>query len=324
MEEQKNNFKLSKVNWIFAIIVIGISSFVFLKKDGINGYSLGYLVGLIVTAGIIPLIFALVVWLIRGRVPYAGTYTFNIVLAILCLGIVKEIGAISMERSNSIDEISKSVSSYKDSLSNNGDPDRAFDQYSSTFQKNLAKLINNSSGNEQEVYKKLLEFFTNNQVVMVEWQKSYDSVMNPRILDYSILNSSEELKYQVNVLEHYKVESESYKRNFITRKSRVKELFKNIPENNELLKGVMTGISKKDSVQKPVFVPLIDTHIEYSKNLISILDLLEKNGQSWTYDNGQLFFESEEIEDKFTSIIQKVIENEKIINELTDKLIEVM
>lgn len=324
MEEQKNNFKLSKVNWIFAIIVIGISSFVFLKKDGINGFSLGYLVGLIVTAGIIPLIFALVVWLIRGRVPYAGTYTFNIVLAFLCLGIVKEIGAMSMERSNSIDEISKSVTSYKNSLSNNGDPDRAFDQYSSTFQKNLAKLINNSSGNEQEVYKKLLEFFTNNQIVMVEWQKSYDSVMNPRILDYSVLNSSEELKYQVNVLEHYRAESESYKKNFITRKSRMKELFVNIPQNNEVLQGVMAGISKKDSVQKPVFVPLIDTHIEYSNNLISILDLLKKNEQDWTYDNGQLFFESEEIEDKFTGIIQKVIENEQIINELSDKLFEVM
>jgi len=26
MEEQKNNFKLSKVNWIFAIIVIGIGN----------------------------------------------------------------------------------------------------------------------------------------------------------------------------------------------------------------------------------------------------------------------------------------------------------
>ena len=59
MKEKKIGFRLSKVNWILALIVVGISALIFLRRDGINGFSLGYLFGSIVTSALIPLFFAL-------------------------------------------------------------------------------------------------------------------------------------------------------------------------------------------------------------------------------------------------------------------------
>ncbi|MBL4644169.1 MAG: hypothetical protein JKY44_11330, partial [Flavobacteriaceae bacterium] len=77
MKEKKKGFKLSKVNWIIALIITGISALIFLRRDGINAFSLGYLFGSIVTASLLPLFFAFIVWLIKGEKAYAGTYTFN-------------------------------------------------------------------------------------------------------------------------------------------------------------------------------------------------------------------------------------------------------
>ncbi|MGS2738739.1 hypothetical protein [Sinomicrobium sp. M5D2P17] len=324
MEENKSRFKLSKVNWIFAGIVIGISALTFLRKDGINIYSLGYLLGSIVTVGLIPLIFAFLVWLIRRRKAYAGTYTFNIVLVLMCFGMIKEIGAIRKEKTESMNNITKSLSDFKEKISNEEDAISAYEEFSSNVDESLSKLIQNSSGNEQEVYRKLQKFVTLNKEKMINWEKSYDSVMNPRILDYAVLNTPEEHRYQIAVIEHYRNQSELYKHFFNNRKSLVTELFKNIPKDNQTLKGVVKGINTKDSIQRPVFIPLMDTHISYSQNLIDLLALLKEYDGKWEYQNDELIFENEKMEQRYLAIIQKVAENEDQINELTDKLIEMM
>ncbi|SFW77491.1 hypothetical protein SAMN02927921_04237 [Sinomicrobium oceani] len=324
MEENKSRFKLSRANWIFAGIVIGISALIFLRNDGINAYSLGHLLGSIVTVGLIPLIFAFLVWLIRRRKAYAGTYTFNFVLVLMCFGMIKEIGAIRKEKTESMNNMTRSLSEYKEKISNEEDAISAYEEFSSNVDESLSKLIQNSSGNEQEVYRKLQKFVTLNKEQMTNWEKSYDSVMTPRILDFSVLNTPEEYNYQIAVIEHYQNQSEVYKQYFTNRKSLVSELFKNIPKDNQTLKGVVKGINKKDSIQRPVFIPLMDTHISYSRNLIDLLALLKEYDGTWEYQNDELIFENEKMEQRYLAIIQKVAENEDQINELTDKLIEMM
>ncbi|MFS4469050.1 hypothetical protein [Maribacter sp. 2210JD10-5] len=324
MEKIKHPFKLSRANWIFAVIVIAISAFIFLRKDGVNAYSLGSLTGGIVIAGIVPLIAALFVWLIRGRKEYAGTHTFNIVLALLCFGMIKEIGVISQEKSDSINEITKSVSEYKEKINNDGDAVSAYQEHSANFNEEISKMIRNSSGNEQKVYQNLQRFNSVNSSVMIAWQKAYDSVMEPRILDYSVLNNQKEFEYQIGVLQYYQEQSELYKSHFQNRKSLIEDLNKNIPKENQTLKGVMKGINKKDSVQKPIFRPFIDSHINYSNHLIEIVEFLNANNGKWEYQNDELIFDNSALEKEYSELIQKIVEDENQINEWTDKMIEVM
>lgn len=324
MEEKKIGFRLSKVNWILALIVIGISALIFLKRDGINGFSLGYLFGSIVTSAIIPLFFAFIVWLIKGKKPFAGTYTFNIVLVLMCFGMVKEIGAISKEKTDSVDSITKSVSEYKDKINNEEDGIDAYQEHIANVDDGISKMIRNSTGNEQEVYKNLQKFTSINSSVMIDWQKSFDSVAQPRILDYSILNSQAEFEYQIGVLKHYKKQSELYKSHFEKRKSILVDLNKNIPKGNLTLKGVITGINSKDSIQKPIFKPFIKSHIDYSNHLTEIVEFLQNNQGKWEYKNEELIFDNVGLEEKYSTLINLITEDENQINETTDKLIEVM
>ncbi|WOD44244.1 stage II sporulation protein M [Hwangdonia lutea] len=324
MEEQKHSFKLSKVNWIFALIIIGISALFFLRKDGINAFSLGYLAGSIVTAGLIPLIIAFIVWLIRGKKKFAGTYTFNIVLVFMTFGMITEIGEISKEKSEGVEAISNSVSELKGKINNEEDVVTAFKEHSTNVDDGLSKLIRNSTGNEQEVYINLRKFTRINNAVMIDWQSSYDSVMSPRILDYGVLKNSNEYDYQIGVLENYKSQSIKYKKHFENRISIIADLFKNIPKENQTLKGVMKGITKQDSIQMPIFKPFIKSHLSYSENLIELVDFLEKNKMQWIYENDELIFDNTELENKYLEIIDNVAKDEENINILSDKLIDVM
>jgi hypothetical protein len=324
MEKNKIGFKLSKVNWIFVLIVIGISSIIYLLRNGINGFSIGYLFGSIIILMIIPLFFAFIVWLIKGKKPYAGTYTFNIVLIVMCFGMVKEIAAISNEKKDSVDAITKSASEYRDKISNEEDGIKAYQEHIANVEDEISKMIRNSTGNEQEVYKNLQKFNSINSTVMIDWQKSVDSVAQPRILDYSLLNNQPEFKYQIEVLKYYKNQSEFYKNHFENRKLLFTELNKNIPKGNQTLKGVMTGIINKDSIQKPIFEPYIKSHIDYSDNLIEIVEFLKANQSKWDYKNDELKFSTAELENKYLALINRIVEDENRINELTDKLIKVM
>jgi hypothetical protein len=324
MKEPKKRFKLSKINWIFALLVIGISALLLLRKDGINSFSIGYLFGSIVTVGLIPLIIAFVVWLVRGKKNLAGTNTFNIVLVFMCFGMLTENGTISKKKTDSINEISKSVSEYKSKIKNDEDVISAYQEHSTIVNDNLSKLIKNSTGNEQEIYRGLQKYTSINNSVMINWQKSYDSVLEPRILDYSILNNQTEFEYQIDVLKYYKKQSELYKNHFFKRKSLIADHFKNVPEENHLLIGIMKGINNKDSIQKPIFRPFIDSHITYSSNLIEMIEFLLEKKNEWQYKNDELIFNNLNLEEKFLSRINEIAEDENQINDLTEKLIEVM
>ena len=324
MEKKKIGFRLSKVNWILALIIIGISALIFLKRDGINGFSLGYIFGAIVTSAIIPLFFAFIVWLIKGQKPFAGTYTFNIVLVLMCYGMIKEIGAISKEKNDGFDAITRSVSEYKDKINNEEDGIDAYQEFIANVDDGISKMIRNSTGNEQEVYKNLQKFTSINSSAMIDWQKSYDSVAQPRILDYSILNNKAEFEYQIGVLKHYKKQSQLYKSHFEKRKSILVDLNKNIPKGNRTLKGVMTGINSKDSIQKPIFKPFIQSHINYSNHLTEIVEFLQNIQGKWEYKNEVLIFDNVGLEEKYSTLINLITEDENQINEASDKLIEVM
>lgn len=266
----------------------------------------------------------LVFAIIKGKKPYAGTYTFNGVLIFMCLGMMTEIGNINRERSEGVEALTNSISDYKDIIINEEDGLSAYQEHSANIDNGLSKIIANSTGNDQKVYQNLQKFTYINNAVMINWQKAFDSVSATRILDYSVLNNQAEFEYQIDVLEHYKEQSKLYRDHFYKRKSIIYDLNDNIPKSNLTLKGVMKGINNKDSIQKPIFKPFIQSHINYSENLIAMINFLQKNNEKWSYSDDEIIFDNTELEGKFNEIIDLIIEDEDQINELTDSLVEVI
>lgn len=320
MKEQRNKFKLSKVNWIIALVIVVISGFIFLKSDGVNAYSLGILIGSIVVIGLVPLLLSILVWFIRGKKKFAGTYTFNIVLFFMTLGMIIEMVQLSRDKSNGLNAISTSVSELKDEINATGARVSAIAKYTANVDDALTNMIALSTGNEQKVYVKLREFNQTNIGVLLDWQRSYDSVMEPRILNYEVLKAPSEFEYQISVLEHYKAKSNNYLNHFEKRKPLLVTLFKDIPQENQTLKGIMREVNKQDSIQSPNFYPWIKSHLSYSENLIRLLNLLEKNNMNWTYENEKLIFNNTELENRYLEIIGNIADDEKNINVFADKL----
>lgn len=272
----------------------------------------------------VPLGAAFFVWIIRNRREFAGSHTFNVVLALLCFGMVKELGALNKEKSDSVNDLLKSASDYREKLGTENDDISAYEEHTSNVDQELSKMIRNSTGNEQKVYINLQKFANINSGVMISWQKAYDSVMNPRILDYSVLNQQQEIDYQINVLKHYQEQSNQYKSHAANMIDLFQNMNKDIPSDNKTLQGVMNGLIKKDSLQKPILNPLLDNHIDYSRHLIEMIEFLKANLGKWEYTNQEILFSNSQLEEKYTEIINKIAADEGQINELSDKLLEVI
>ena len=85
-------------------------------------------------------------------------------------------------------------------------------------------------------------------------------------------------------------------------------------------------MTKKDSVQKTIFMPYINAHIGYGQGIKKIIELLENEQGNWSYDNETetLIFENSEAQTTYENILNDAISNEEIVNELSDKLVEIM
>ncbi len=85
----------------------------------------------------------------------------------------------------------------------------------------------------------------------------------------------------------------------------------------------MKGVYKKDSIQKPIFIPYIDAHIKYGENMRTLVELLERDNGKWLFIDDELTFEKTESSNSFNEYILKIGENETMINEYYDKLISI-
>lgn len=95
-------------------------------------------------------------------------------------------------------------------------------------------------------------------------------------------------------------------------------------EGNEQAKGAIKGATKKYLSQKPILEPLMQAHIEYGKNMIRILELLQKNKDEWAYEDDKLLIYSENVLNEYNKLIEALGNNEAIINTLSRKVLEGM
>ena len=97
-----------------------------------------------------------------------------------------------------------------------------------------------------------------------------------------------------------------------------------VDKNNKVFIGFMEGLTNKDSIQKPIFIPYINAHIEYGKGIYEIIELLEQDNGKWKYENGVMIFQNPENQKYYEELLGKTIHYEEIVNELSDKLVEIM
>lgn len=320
-------FKLSKTNIIYASIVAVIMIFFKIRIYGFDAYTFGMSIGSIIGIILIPTLIALLFWLILGRKENGGTTAFNVVLTLMLMGSISEFGQIAKDRQKPIDDLQKAVSKYKEStLANPDSTGSNYNELSTNVKSSIDGLIKNSFGEERKVWLALKLFFRKSDSINTQWNKAYNSFSEPRILDFNKLNNPKEFEFQKQIIQEYINQSENFKSFVENRVEYLIEQTKTIDKKNKAYKGFIKGLTKKDSIQKPIFMPYINAHIKYGQGMKKIIELLENERGKWSYDNKNqtLIFENSKTQTTYENILNKVVTNEEIVNKLSNKLLEIM
>ncbi len=321
----KYPFKLSKSNIIYAAIVSIIIILFNFRIYGFDGYTVGYSLGSIIGAILFPTLVALLFWFLLGRKENGGTTTFNIVLTLMLFGSIIEFSQMLEDRQKPIDDLQKAVFEYKENTLSN--PDSVATNYAElSTNVNIAidDLIKTSYGEEKKIYLTLKNYLKKSDSVNAKWNNSYQAFMEPRILNFTKLNNDEEYEYQKKVVQNYIDDSENFKNFVQNRVDYLKSQTKHIDSNNKAFKGFMKGIINKDSVQKPIFIPYINAHIDYGKNTKGIIELLERENGKWKNDNGIVKFQNPKSQVAYETLLENAIQNEETVNEYSEKLVGIM
>lgn len=321
----KHPFELSKSNVIYASIVAIVVIFLNIRIYGLDGYTFGYSLGSLIGIILFPILIALLFWFILGKKEKGGTTTFNVVLTIMFLVSISKFGQITKERQKPIDNLQKAVTEYKESaLANPDSIELNYTALSTDVKQSIEDLLKTSIGEERKVYLALKEFFNKADSTNIEWNQAYNAFSEPRILDFSRLNNKKEFEFQKQVIQKYINQSENFKSFVENRVDYLKNKTKNIDRDNKAYKGFIRGFTKKDLLQKPIFIPYINAHIEYGQGIKEIVELLEKQQGKWSYEDEFLIFENSETQITYEKLLNNAISNEEIVNELFDKLVEIM
>ncbi len=325
----KTPFTLSRSNKIYFTIVAIVSITFFLVYSEKNASQIGELIGRVFAYFAIPAIIAWFIWFLRGKKENAGRLTFNIVLTLALVGQVLQFSEgvnKDIHQNKVIHDLRDQKEVFKrTAVSDEEITDSAYDNYTSAVKDGFNKLSESSgSGSEKQFYALLGSFVEETETLVKSWRDSFNAVQTERILDFARLKENAEIEYQKKTLNHYIEKSERYGSYFSNMIQIMEEKLSPLGEENSHARGALASAKVKHQAQKPIFEPLMKTHIEYGKVMIKLINFLEKNTNSWSYENEEMIFSNNSLLDKFNQIIEVMVEKETVINTLTNKLVKTL
>lgn len=321
----KHPFRPSKSNIIYASIVAFTIMLLNIRIYGFDYYRFGYIVGSIIGILLIPTVIALLFWFLLGRKEKGGTTTFNLLLTFMFIGSLSELGQIAEERQNPVNDLKKAISDFKEtSLAHPDSTNTTYLTLSNNVTKSIDELVKTSFGEEKKVYLALQEYFIQADSINIKWNNAHKAFAEPRILDFARLNEKNEFDFQKRVIQNYIDNSEKFKTFNQNRIKYLQNKTKNIDRNNKAYKGFVKGLTNKDSIQKPIFIPYINAHIDYGKTMKGIIELLEQENGKWTFKNETITFQNQESQVIYEQLLMDAIKDEEIVDKFYDKLLQTM
>lgn len=321
----KHPFKLSKTNIIYFIIVclVFIVHHLFVSK--FDAEIIGFVIGSTIGLFIFPFLIGLLFWYILGRKEKGGTTTFNIILTIVAISQFNLFIQKNNKEREIYSNIKSSIKDYKTEIVD--EPDTSHNAYNKMYNSiddNIDDLIKSTSSNdEKRVFLVLKKFLSSSDKFNTKWLNAHKEISKETFFDFSVLKDKDELENQIFSVNSYINASKEYKSFFRTRLTTLDTDIRNLEINNDFIKGVLKEIRKKDALQKPIFNPYIDSHIEYGEKIKEALYILKKN--KWSYSKeGIINFKNINVEIEFNEILDEITEIEFKVNEWQAKLIETM
>lgn len=153
-----------------------------------------------------------------------------------------------------------------------------------------------------------------------KWQSNFDLLDYHKVLVLSELNNEEDYEQHNEYLEKYIAASEHYFDFLNNLKSIATEKFMsyNIPE--EQVTPVLDHLLSVYEKQKGTLAGLLKSHIEYGKDMKSLLKFLQTNQQAWKLVDGKIDMENKELAAQYNAIIDEIVSVEDQIEQYSREL----
>lgn len=266
-------------------------------------------------------------WYVTGKDSFSGGVAFNIVLALLLFLQVMVKGQNALKTSEAISDIENLREDFDEDRRalDEGDYekyDSLTDAYRESLKENFSILTESSNDPiERRAYGLMNEFVHETEVIVEEWQNSFDMILDERILNYSILKDDDEYAFQLETIENYISKSREYKHFIDNAVSILKEKLAPLGTDHGFVKGVIKGASNRFEERKVITIPYIEANINYGVGLKNLIEFLEKHNEQWELIDGELLFDNDELSDSYNSILEETIIEEEKVSELSQKLI---
>lgn len=325
-EKMKKQFALSKTNKTYYGIIAVISIVLFLAFSSKTPEKTGELIGRLVAFMSFPFLVAWIVWRLFGRQEDGGSVTFNVCLTLLLLGQVGQFGN-RLQQSQKLEFIQEQKIELKERISNADDPaeiDSAYNEYAESVKEALSELSESGAGKEQQFFVIMNDFVSDMQSTTNKWRESYISILSPRFFDISRLNSDEEFDFQIRIAKHYVTESRNCANTYENMLSNLKERLSVLGDRNEIAVNAIRGASKKYNLERPIYEPLMAAHLGYGNDFIQILELLQQNRESWTFENNEISIYDDSVLKRYNELIGKLTKRGEVIIRLSSQLLEIL
>jgi len=268
----KRKFKLSTSNKIISII----GAFVYLLLTvlpftpelwtKVSWYK--DILGGLLAVLLIPLFFSWVVWFISGRKKFSANLSFylSLILILLLVSFTQfEIVSGKIQKRIQTGGSNTAETKQQENLTN---PLNAF----------LAQ-----THYDQERRKK--------------WQKAWQALQEPWVLDLASLKNKDDYARQRKVITEY-----------VKQSKKVRDYLLNMEQNPD------NRLEKLDKI------PLFTMHVQYGNSMLAILSLLEENQKKWTlYQDSVPIFREKELSDKYQELITNMLAKQNEMNTLIEQ-----
>lgn len=323
----KPTFKYSRSNKVFfAVVLIAWIALIVIAPPQ-NPFASGERFGVILFLWMFPTLFAWIVWLISRRSGLALSATFNICLALAVFGQIAQLSK-KVQQSATL----KNLQSYKQSLADvfeqegidGASIDDAKLQYYAKVRKTLEDLAGSTTGKESEFYSTMLKFSVESQNADMKRETAFTEVLDESILDFSTIHSTEELERQKQIIGGYVSQTIEYREFFLDSPDRAAKALEPFGDDFALAVGALRGAKNKYEQLTPEMVPYLEASIEYGNVMLQILDLLDDEMGNWSYGDEEVQFESDDVLSKFNNLVTRLQAVETTLNELSEKLVQLM
>lgn len=319
----KPEYALSTSNKLYFGIVAVVIIALFLVNPDLSPEHIGRLIGRVFSLLLFPAMFAWIVWRLTGKKENGGSITFNVVLTLILLGQVAQTSRTNME----LESIQVEKEKFQDTFASSENPEEvttAYNEYVDNMQNSFKDLSDQNTGAKKQFFAIMANFTSESQKIAQAWQQSYLAVSSDRLLDYSLLNNDKEFQYQKSILQDYIGQTETYGESYKNTLPRLQKDLSVLDQNDPMVKGAIEGATEKYEQQRPIFEPLMQAHLSYGKNLISVLDLLHDHQGQWSSEDGQIQFNDDDTLESFNQLVEQLIDNETSINTLAEQLVKTL